>query len=339
MEEREKERVEALKRYDILDTSPDTAFDRITELVTELVNVPVAMISLVDADRIWFKSTYGVEIEEVKRRPGLCDRVIVQDELYVVEHASKDPGFIGHLAAEGEGIEFYAGVPLTTHDGYSIGVLSAMDMKPGSLSEKGAGALRKLAQVVMDEIELHLEAKRLEKVNEKLEKKTTYDSMTGVLNRDAVLSALYKKMALSDREDEALSVLIIDIDHFKQVNDEHGHIVGDEVIREVAKRLDRYTRESDDFGRLSGEEFMLLAYPSDKKEAEEIADRLRAVIAEEPISVSNEAGRLDINVTISIGIFSNEADHLLKARYIMHKADEALFESKREGRNRITVWS
>lgn len=153
-------RLAALRRYDILDTPPDGSFDRLTTLAARYFDVPIALISVVDRDRVWFKSRYGLEVEEVGRDPGLCASVILQDEPWVVENAISDPRTLAHpLVAEEFGLGFYAAAPLRTHDGHNLGTFCVLDRRPRSLSDAETEMLAHLAGVVMDELELRLRSR------------------------------------------------------------------------------------------------------------------------------------------------------------------------------------
>jgi two-component system, sensor histidine kinase len=163
--ETEQERIMALRRYQILDTPPDGSFDRITSLASELLNVPVAITSLVDTERIWFKSHHGVDLQEVDREPGLCASAILHNVPYVLNDASLDPQSLAHPLVAGEtGFRFYAGVPLTTHDNHNLGVLCVMDYQPRTITEQELNILKTLAQIVMDEMELRLASRHIDKL-------------------------------------------------------------------------------------------------------------------------------------------------------------------------------
>jgi phosphoserine phosphatase RsbU/P len=157
----EAERLEAVRRYDILDTPPDGAFERITALAAKHFEVPIAIVSIVDSDRIWFKSHHGLEAEEIGRDPGLCASAILQHEPWVVEDAESDPRTMANPLVAGEmGLRFYAGAPLTTGDGYNLGTLCVIDSEPRDFSDAHAETLADMAAVVMDELELRLAARR-----------------------------------------------------------------------------------------------------------------------------------------------------------------------------------
>jgi GAF domain-containing protein len=158
-------RIEAVRRYDILDTPPDGAFDRITELAVRLFDVPISIVSIVDTDRIWFKSHCGVDDQEISRDPGLCASAIMTDDTYVVEDALADPRTLANpLVAGALGLRFYAAHPLTTQDGHRLGTLCIIDRNPRQLSADEAATLKTLAAVVMDSLELRLSARRLSSI-------------------------------------------------------------------------------------------------------------------------------------------------------------------------------
>lgn len=169
--EGEEARLAALRRYDILDTPPDGAFDRITSLAASLFSVPISIISLVDTDRIWFKSSHGLDVDQIGREPGLCASAIVQDDAWVLTDASKDVRSLANPLVAGEfGLRFYVGVPLKTSDGHKLGTLCVIDKEPrDAVPEHLIGHLKDLAALVMDEMELRIAAR------------STYEEMAQVL--------------------------------------------------------------------------------------------------------------------------------------------------------------
>ncbi|MEC5325738.1 sensor histidine kinase [Aurantimonas sp. A3-2-R12] len=158
--EDEEQRLQVLRRYDILDTPPDGAFDRVTSLAARLFNVPIAIVSLVDRDRIWFKSKCGVEVQEIGREPGLCASAILQDGPWLLTDASVDPRAMANPLVAGElGLRFYLGAPLRTWDGHNLGTLCVIDQKPREVSPAAIEHLNDLATLVMDQMELRLTAR------------------------------------------------------------------------------------------------------------------------------------------------------------------------------------
>lgn len=153
-------RLAVVRRYDILDTPKDGYFDRITAIAARLFDVPIAIISIVDHDRIWFKSHHGVDASQVGRDPGLCASAILSDKTHIINDAKLDVNVLTNQLVSGAlGLRFYAGVPLKTHDGYNLGTLCVIDTQPREITREKIKDLEDLAQVVMDQLELRLSAR------------------------------------------------------------------------------------------------------------------------------------------------------------------------------------
>lgn len=163
----EAERMAAVRRYDILDSPPDGAFDRITALAARRLGVPIAIISIVDDDRIWFKSHHGLPVEQIDREPGLCASAILGDTPYLIEDARNDPRSLANPLVAGDfGLRFYAAVPLKTSDGHNLGTLCVIDQEPRPIEQAQIDDLKDLASIVMDQLELRLSSRHaVEKAN------------------------------------------------------------------------------------------------------------------------------------------------------------------------------
>jgi len=166
----EKERIQTLKRYEILDTPPDGNFNRLTSLAAKVFNVPIAIISMVDHDRIWFKSHEGLDINQITKDPGLCASAILSDDIYLVEDARNDPRCLTNPLVAGDfGLQFYAAAPLKTRNGFNLGTFCIIDKNKRFLNSQQQEMLRDLAAIAMDEIELRLSARLShQQVNRKL---------------------------------------------------------------------------------------------------------------------------------------------------------------------------
>ena len=153
-------RMAAVSRYDILDTPPDGSFDRITAIAARLFDVPISIISIVDHDRIWFKSHHGLAVNQIGRDAGLCASAILSSDPHVLTDALVDPRSLANPLVAGEfGLRFYAGVPLRTSDGHNLGTLCVIDRAPRPITQKQINDLQDLASVVMDQMELRLSAR------------------------------------------------------------------------------------------------------------------------------------------------------------------------------------
>jgi PAS domain S-box-containing protein len=155
LSDHEKKRLAALYQYQILDTPAEAVFDDLTSLAAQICDTPIALISLVDAERQWFKSKLGLRLSETERSVAFCNHAILQNEPLIVEDARKDPRFANTALVNGEPyIKFYAGAPLITSDGLALGTLCVIDRIPRKLTSKQITALQKLSRQAVSQIEL-----------------------------------------------------------------------------------------------------------------------------------------------------------------------------------------
>jgi serine/threonine protein kinase len=158
--ENEPARMAAVHRYDILDSPPDGTFDRITALAARLFSVPIAIVSVVDHDRVWFKSHHGLEIDQLGRDAGMCASAILHDGPWIIEDARVDVRALSNPLVAGEfGLRFYAGIPLRTSDGFNLGTLCILDREPRKLDTADVTTLEDLAAIVMNDLELRRESR------------------------------------------------------------------------------------------------------------------------------------------------------------------------------------
>ena len=162
----------------------------------------------------------------------------------------------------------------------------------------------------------------------------THDPLTGLWNRRAILEILHKEMDRSRREAAPLGLIMLDLDHFKQVNDTYGHQAGDEVLHEVARMMVASLRSYDSAGRYGGEEFLMVLPGCDEQEARGIAERIRSLSASNRFEISQGA----LEVTISLGVAAADGSNDGGTDSLIRAADEALYRAKRLGRNRVEVW-
>ena len=155
-------RLEALRSYEILDTPPDGSLNKMTQMASDIFNVPIAIVSLVDEDRIWFKSHHGLDVQQIEKGPGLCTSAILNDDVYVVENAKEDPRTLANPLVAGEfGLQFYAAAPLISKDGHRLGTFCIIDKKQRFLSEEQRRVLKGFSDLVIDWMDTRLEARKL----------------------------------------------------------------------------------------------------------------------------------------------------------------------------------
>jgi GAF domain-containing protein len=161
----EAKRLRVLWQYDVLDTVPEEIFDDLTDLAAKICEAPIALISLVDENRQWFKSKVGVTLNETSRDNSFCSHAIMQNDLFIVPDATRDPRFASNpLVTSDPQIRFYAGAPLITPDGHALGTLCVIDKVPRELRPEQKQALRILARHVMTQLELRQHARELARV-------------------------------------------------------------------------------------------------------------------------------------------------------------------------------
>jgi len=173
---------------------------------------------------------------------------------------------------------------------------------------------------------------RVIQTREELRFEASHDGLTHLLNRRAIMHRLEKELVVAQAGGGPVSVVMMDLDHFKSVNDTHGHQAGDAVLREIPRRLASVLRENDYPGRYGGEEFLIVLADCGIHSAVEIARRVRKEIAEKPVSIDRGA----LQVTASLGVASTEFAANLDVDMLIKAADAALYRSKEAGRNRVT---
>ncbi len=159
--ENEAERLNALRRYQILDTPPEPAFDRIAEMAANFFHVPMAGVSLVDEDRVWFKSRVGINFHQTARDAGLCSSAMLSQGVYHLGDAAHDERALRHSFVADLDIRFYAAAPLRNHEGFNLGTVWVLDQKPRELASGEAEMLRALAALAMNQMELRVYADKV----------------------------------------------------------------------------------------------------------------------------------------------------------------------------------
>lgn len=241
----ELERVCALRSLHILDSAPDERFDRITRVAKKLFNVPIVLISFVDSHRQWFKSRLGIEATETSREISFCSHTILQDEMMMVEDATKDDRFIDNPMVCGEPyFRFYIGYPLKLFNQYNVGTLCLIDKKPRKFKFEEMKVLKDLATMVQEELEsMHL---------------SSTDKLTSLSNRRGFLLISEFVYQFCQRENKPLLLLYFDVNNLQDINNNYGYSTGDEVLKLFAKTMLETFRSADVVARLGDDEFCVL---------------------------------------------------------------------------------
>ena len=347
-----------MRSFDILDTLPEQEYDDLTRLAASLLRMPIAAISLVDEERQWFKSSIQMPDSETARSVSFCGYTILGTQTFVVPDATLDERFRDSPLVTGNPqIRFYAGVPLTTEDGCAIGALCVNDREPRQLSEEDENTLRVLARQVVAHFQVRRQLKELQlankerlrverrlrvsqeklrAANQKLKALVSTDPLTNLHNRRGFDARIRREWKLSIRQEAPLSLLLIDLDHFKQINDTRGHSEGDEVLKQVAATLSESVRETDFVCRYGGEEFAILLPGTNHQSAMRVAEHVRTAVSSK--LCNNHRVTASIGVATSTGSrpHPDSEDAVdLDSGPLVTQADAALYTAKRGGRNRV----
>jgi diguanylate cyclase (GGDEF)-like protein len=328
----ERARLAALDELAILDTPREQIYDDVVHLAATICDTPIAVINFIDADRQWGKALVGMEDSEAPREVSFCARAIVaEDGLLVVPDTRADPEWAENPMVTGEGgLRFYAGASVVTDEGHALGtVCVADDRRPRELDERALQALRILARQTAAHLKLRNLSRRLARANERLRDQSIKDGLTGLANRAFLEESIALALHQSARTGRPLGLLFCDLDGFKQVNDEHGHHAGDELLRIVAERLSEAARASDLVGRFAGDEFVVLC--PDLAGAETIdvvAGRLGDAVAQ-PATVGEEvAAHPHLSIGTAIARETDTVGDLLR------RADQSMYRAKRAAKRR-----
>jgi diguanylate cyclase (GGDEF)-like protein/PAS domain S-box-containing protein len=462
----EETRLSTLRSLNILDKPPEERIDRLTRLAQRVFDVPIALVTLVDSDRQWFKSSLGLDATETPRSISFCGHAILSDDVFVVPDAALDPRFTDNpLVTSAPHIRFYAGQPLKAKNGSKLGTLCVLDIKPRQPSQTDLDFLIDLAGLVENELNLldiletkdtdlsqaaerfrtvvdtlaegvflgDAEAKIIDcnpsaerimgktlaqmkglvsiapelqtqredgslmpkeelpiavvmrtglpqpnvvvgyckpdesvlwvqhnaqplfvgstgapsgfvisitditerkKSEELIWQQANFDTLTGLPNRRMFHDRLTQEIKKSHRSGLPMALLLLDLDHFKAVNDALGHAQGDVLLVEVARRISGCVRETDTVARLGGDEFtVILSAMTDVNSVGRIAQNIIECLAE-PFQLLHET----VHVSASVGITLNTND-VQKADTLIKNADQAMYLAKNSGRSRFSYFT
>jgi diguanylate cyclase (GGDEF)-like protein len=260
-------RVQALYGLNLLDSAPEERFDRLTRLARRLFNVPIALVTLVDKERQWFKSCVGLDTTETPRSVSFCGHAILKDELLLVPDAREDERFHDNPLVTGNPkIRFYAGYPLTVPNGNKMGTLCLIDTQPRELDDEERALLRDLAGMAEQELMAVQMA--------------SMDELTLLSNRRGFKMLAQHALDACARLEKPATLLFFDLNDFKRINDLYGHAEGDSALKNFADVLRIAFRESDVVGRLGGDEFVALLTGSSHVETTAIMARLKDILEE-----------------------------------------------------------
>ena len=308
--EDEEARLRDLISLDILDTPPEERFDRLTRMAKKLFGVPISLVSLVDEDRQWFKSSIGLSASETPRDISFCGHAILDNDVFVVNDTALDKRFVDNpLVVNNPNIKFYAGCPLTSPNGHNLGTMCLIDDVPREFTQEDRDILKDFAAMAEREIGLTLLA--------------TNDELTGIPNRRGFKVLAEKSLKLCKRKQLPASVVYFDVDKFKRINDDHGHSEGDRALLIIANNMKSVSRDSDILARLGGDEFAIMFSDTSKETAEIVVKRF-----EESMQDLCEQESLDYQIGLSHGIVEYNPDTHSSINDLLDEGDKLMYRQK-----------
>lgn len=306
----EAERLHALRALEILDTTHEERFDRVTRMAKRMFGVPISLVSLIDENRQWFKSAQGLEVTETPRAISFCGHAINNDGLFIIPNAIDDKRFCDNpLVTDDPNIRFYAGYPLKLRQGINIGTLCLIDCVPREMDEEDRLLLQDLGAMIEQEIQSVQMA--------------TLDELTMISNRRGFLLLADHTLKMCKRKNLKSSILVFDLNKFKPINDTYGHHEGDYVLKEFAMALLETFRECDVIGRWGGDEFVVFLTDTESNSV----TRILARFSDKIVKLNQEINK-PYRIEYSCGVSHYSYDSPLSIEKRIEEADNEMYKEK-----------
>lgn len=303
-------RLATLKSLNVLDTPAEERFDRVTRLAKRMFRVPMALVSIVDEDRQWFKSVQGLDACQTPRNVSFCGHAILGDDIFLIENALEDQRFADNpLVLGAPHIRFYAGFPLRAPNGNKVGTLCILDTEPREFDSDDAAALHDLASMVEDELSAF--------------QTSTTDELTRISNRRGFMQLAQYGLNFCVRNQQPAALAFIDLDHFKPINDQFGHAEGDLALVAFAEVMQASFRSTDLFARLGGDEFVVLLTGACKSDAETVLQKFGKQLAD-----YNTRARRGYELAFSCGVVEFNPAAPLGVDELMAAGDAQMYAIK-----------
>ncbi len=324
----EAKRLAALQAYELLDTLTEPDFDAIARLLNQVSQAPMVGLALLDAERLWFKSSVGLSGQELIRDDWLAAHLVAHPrECLVVKDLQSDERWSAHTWRDAlPQARFLAMMPVVDVAGYVLGAVLVASPQPAELDESLQGKLADAVTLMVAVMESRKRAWQLARL-------AMTDPLTGIGNRTQFDLALQVEMGHAMRSGEPFTVLCLDLDGFKAVNDGFGHTAGDEVLCEVARRLQQQVRLGDTLVRLRDDEFAVVMRHGAEDAATVLSQRIAKAIAV-PIDLTTGD---TVGVGISIGMAAYD-DQVISGADLVKRASESLNQSKRRNEKRWNMF-
>lgn len=303
-------RLATLRSLSILDTLPEDRFDRLTRLARRLFDVPIALVSLVDANRQWFKSSNGVLVRETPRAISFCGHAICQEELLLIPDTDLDPRFHDNPLVTGPPhVRFYAGHPLVAENGCRLGTLCLMDTRPRTLEFDDCLLFADLALMAEQELIAM--------------QRSTIDDLTTLSNRRGFSLLGEHVLALCTDLHRPAILMFFDMDGLKPVNDCFGHAEGDRALSAFSTALKAAFHQSDVVARIGGDEFATLLANADQSMCKLSLSRLQQYLV-----AWNSKNKLGYELRYSVGSVAFDFEHPTTIEAMLAEADAIMYAHK-----------
>ena len=332
-------RIATLHKTNSFHTPLEERFERITRIGKKIMGVRVAGVTLITNETLWFKSINGWSITELPLKDSLQQPMLERGEPLIVPDTHKDllykklPLVVGKPK-----FRFYAGYPLRDGNGEIIGTFCAFDTKPKNADHGLSEALSDLGQLAERELlttDLWNAQSQLVGKLGTARRQALLDPLTRIWNRRGGLELLDIAQQESISGHEPFAVCLVDIDHFKAINDKHGHGIGDQALRKVAASITASIRPDDIVSRYGGDEFLVILRDATPGICRLVAERICGKIEE--TRVRTDDGYL--SVTVSLGMAVSDVSESTTPTQLIERADTALYRTKHRGRNAATIWT
>lgn len=330
--ENEQQRLDALNELGILYTPLEDRFDRITRTLCRMFYMPIAYVSLIDSETQWIKSIQGLDLIDSPRNTSICAHTLLVDECIICEDLTQDERFKDNpFVTSGLKVRFYAGFALKSR-GQNIGTLCMVDDKPREFSKEDIATMRDLTSWAQTEINLtQLSEVQIQLITEldQAQREAKIDGLSGLWNQGAIKEVLKRAHHRHLITQKPYSLMMVDIDNFKAINDTHGHPFGDQIITAIAEDLRKTLRPTDAVGRYGGDEFLIILENCPYQRAQELSQRILA--HNQGLTFISKGEK--VTCTISIGIASTDHIEIDSPESLLEYADQSLYQAKVSGRN------
>lgn len=310
----EAQRLSQLRALNIMNTTAEERFDRLTRLARRLFDVPIALVSLLEADHQWFKSAQGFAPPGSPRNISFCGHAILQDEIMIVEDAHRDERFHDNPLVTGDPhIRFYAGCPLRAPGGAKLGTLCIIGREPRQFDEEDQATMRDLAAMAEAELVAFQTA--------------TCDELTQITNRRGFMTLGQMVLNECRMKNRPASLTFLDLDKFKQINDSLGHREGDRALMDFADAMKVVFKHSDLFARLGGDEFVVLLNGMSQQQSEALLQQFACYLRQQSISLNRR-----YHLQFSSGIVEFDPAQPQSLEQLLHDSDERMYQRKKQKR-------